>query len=197
MVQFFYLIMIIRELFAIPVFQEKIDNYDLKDYVIDLSNNDTTVIKSNVGGWQSKQYYKPEKQFESLWNKINLSLNTYHKSLQLKGTPYISDWWFNVNGKGHSNSPHLHGASTHSGTFYINTPENCGDIHFSHPCIGVAWAYPNYMIEKENTENSLSWWFPAKKDWLYIFPSYVTHWVTANESDEPRISVAFNTKVKI
>ena len=57
--------MIIRELFAIPIFQEKIDNYNLKDYVIDLSNNDTTVIKSNIGGWQSKQYYKPEKQFES------------------------------------------------------------------------------------------------------------------------------------
>ena len=45
------------------------------------------------------------------------------------------------------------------------------------------------MIENENTVNSESWWFPAKKDWLYIFPSFMTHWVTTNESDEPRISV--------
>ena len=44
--------MIIKELFACPVFQQKLDNYELKDYVIGLSTNNNSVKKSNTGGWQ-------------------------------------------------------------------------------------------------------------------------------------------------
>lgn len=187
--------MIIRELFACPIFQQKIDNYDLKDYVINLSKN-KTVEKSNTGGWQSDLFFKPEIEFESLWKNIEFSLNKYHQSLQLTGSVYIDNWWFNINYKGHSNKPHNHSNSVHSGTFYINTPEKCGNIYFEHPCSAISWTYPDNIIGEENTINSKSWFLPAIKDWLYIFPSYITHWVEGNLSDEPRISLAFNTKVR-
>lgn len=189
--------MIIKELFACPVFQQKLDNYELKDYVIGLSTNNNSVKKSNTGGWQSDQFTKPEKEFESLWKSIEFSLNKYHQSLQLIGTVYISDLWFNINGKGDSNKPHSHPNSVHSGTFYINTPKNCGNIFFEHPCSSIAWAYPNNIIGVGNVVNSGSWWFPADKSWLYIFPSYLIHWVEGNLSDESRISLAFNTQVRL
>lgn len=188
--------MIIRELFTCPIFQQKIENIDLKEYVLFLNKKQKGRNVSNRGGWQSNDFYKPKKQFKNLWEIINISLNEYHKCLGLKGYVSIDNLWFNINYKNNFNITHNHPSSVHSGTFYINTPENCGSIVFHHPSNLVSWTYKNQYIKNYNVINSSLWSFPVEKDWLYIFPSWTNHHVDPNLSDEVRISLAFNSIVK-
>ena len=45
---------------------------DLEQYVIELSKVDEGVRHSNRGGYQSKHFSKPEKEFKDLWEKIEI-----------------------------------------------------------------------------------------------------------------------------
>ena len=47
-----------------------------------------------------------------------------------------------------------------------------------------------------NTFNSATFMLPMKKGELILFPSHLTHSVPANQSDEERISLSFNTWAK-
>ena len=48
--------------FATPIFKDMIKS-DLEDFVIDMSKSDKGVQISNRGGWQSKPFFEPEKEF--------------------------------------------------------------------------------------------------------------------------------------
>ena len=51
-------------------------------------------------------------------------------------------------------------------------------------------------IENFNHNNSSTFMLPMKMGELIIFPSSLTHSVPANQSDEERISLSFNTWAK-
>ena len=178
--------------FPTPVADDKIES-DLEDYVLSLSRSDEGVNKSNSGGWQSKPYSKPENEFAELWNAIEERVNIYHKNMSLKGNVQISSWWFNVNYKGCMNRQHQHPNSIHSGVYYIKAPENCGNICFPNPNQTLMWGWPSGITKTSNSTNSEIATLKPVKNLLYIFPSWTNHSVDANESDEPRISLSFNT----
>ena len=102
--------------FATPIYRSKIKS-DLENYVIDMSENEMSLRMSNTGGWQSRHYTRPEREFELLWAQIEEKINEFHKSLSLKHHLEISDLWFNVNYKGAANRQHQHSGSIHSGVY--------------------------------------------------------------------------------
>ena len=64
-------------------------------------------------------------------------------------------------------------------------------------CISVKDDYAvkaiNILKEKLDEKNSMSWWLPAEKNLLYIFPSYLYHTVEPNlNKEENRISLSFD-----
>ena len=67
-------------IFPTPIAQDSIES-DLEQYVTDLSHSDEGVKFSNKGGYQSKHFFKPEKEFQDLWEKIEKKLNIYHKEV--------------------------------------------------------------------------------------------------------------------
>ena len=178
--------------FATPIFKGMIKS-NLEEYVIDMSKSDKGVQISNRGGWQSKPFFQPEKEFELLWVEIEEKINMYNQTIELKNGVRISDMWFNVNYKGSANRQHQHAGSVHSGVYYIKTPENCGRICFTHPSSSIAWSWGPPMIEKYNAFNTNMVTMNPEKNLLLVFPSWLDHSVDPNQSDDIRISLSFNT----
>ena len=181
--------------FPTPIVEDSIES-DLEQYVMNLSRIDDGVKLSNKGGYQSKHFHKPEKEFEDLWEKIEKKLNHFHKNIaKLKGHVEINEWWFNINYKGCANRQHQHPNSLHSGVYYIKTPEKCGDICFPNPNQTLMWGWPGGLLMESNHINSGIVSLTPRKNILFIFPSWSNHSVDPNLSDEPRISLSFNTGI--
>tara|TARA_Y100000817_G_scaffold295444_1_gene270168 strand:- start:190 stop:759 length:570 start_codon:yes stop_codon:yes gene_type:complete len=178
--------------FGTPI-SKSIIKSDLEEYVMDMSKSDEGVQISNRGGWQSKPFFKPEKEFELLWAEIEEKINMYHHTIELKGGVRISDLWFNVNYRGSANRQHQHANSIHSGVYYIKTPENCGRICFTHPSSSLAWSWSPSMVERYNAFNTNTVTVNPEKNLLLVFPSWTDHSVDPNLSDDIRISLSFNT----
>ena len=96
--------------------------------------------------------------------------------------------WINFTEKGQFHHKHAHPNSFISGVFYAQTTEN-DKIHFYND------GYQRLKVDTTsfNLWNSESWWLPATKNHLILFPSYLTHMVETVMSESTRISISFNT----
>lgn len=81
-------------------------------------------------------------------------------------------FWINLNGKGHWNDWHRHESNRYACVCYLQTPQDSGDI----------------LFRKDNIEYSITP-YPGL---VLIFPGPLEHKVTANNSEELRISIATN-----
>ena len=101
----------------------------------------------------------------------------------------ITQSWLNKNKKGESHHEHVHPNSMVSGVWYPQIHEKLPPIQFrSRQQRDIALQTNQY-----NTFNSATFMLPMKKGELILFPSNLTHSVPANQSDEERISLSFNT----
>ena len=174
--------------FPTPIVQDTIES-DLEQYVIDLSRTDEGVKLSNRGGYQSKHFQKPEKEFEDLWVAIEERLNIYHEKVSLRGRVEINEWWFNINYRGCMNRLHQHPNSIHSGVYYVKVPENSGVIRFWDP------RGPLMHVQRDNeyfNHSASSYDITPEPGLLLYFPTWLEHDVTPNETDEDRITISFN-----
>lgn len=88
-------------------------------------------------------------------------------------------YWGHIHEKNMSTNTHNHGTCYVSSVLYLSAPEGSGDLVF----IPKINQYQN---------NAYKCSFPPKKGKYYLFPSYLDHYVTRNQSDEKRISISFN-----
>lgn len=106
---------------------------------------------------------------------------------------YITQSWFNFTDKGQYHHKHGHPNSYISGVFYINAVENKDSITFH---LDDDFKRLQVQYSEWNPYNSNSWTMPAKSGVLYLFPSHLQHSVQFVQSEEERISLAFNTYLK-
>ena len=93
------------------------------------------------------------------------------------------------------NLPHNHGADLVSGVFYVKVPENSGNIVFQNSSEFLQ--FNNDNIKNFNEYNSTTWSFIPKNQELFLFPSWINHYVQPNlNKKEKRISIAFNINTK-
>ena len=104
----------------------------------------------------------------------------------------ITQSWLNKSGKGESHHEHKHPNSMISGVWYPQIHEKLPPIQFR---IGEQRDV-SLSIKKFNHFNSAVFLLPMKKGELILFPSNLQHSVPANQSDEERISLSFNTWCK-
>lgn len=118
--------------------------------------------------------------------------NTYKdEALKLKTTNFkmTTSWATKTDLQGFSQF-HNHKNATYSAVFYFDEIEG-GDLEFE--SYGVLPQTVEFNTPSEwGIFNSHSWKVSPKKNMLVIFPSYLYHRVTLNNSTQPRYSLAFN-----
>jgi uncharacterized protein (TIGR02466 family) len=100
--------------------------------------------------------------------------------------------WININYKNSSNRVHIHHNSILSGVYYLKCPENCGDLVFPRNYSESFIIDSIGSIKEDNTFNHRSISYRPEENKLLLFPSWVPHEVTNNNSEEERISISFN-----
>ena len=149
-------------------------------------------VISNEGGWQSSLIQNDDNIIKSTLMKVISSYFQSNKIFEYGGD--LDTLWININGKGDYNVNHNHPLVDLSGTVWIKTPKNSGNLEFISPHDFVQYqemiSYnPRY---KEDYKIFPIYSFVPVAGTVIIFPSFLGHRVLPNQSTEDRISVSFN-----
>ena len=183
-------------LFSTPVWKgsvTQVNNNSIKEYCLEVRNKKPGVIISNRGGWHSKELILPipkdlENLFDNLTSLVNQINHNYFKISELK----LGNWWININGSYDYNMPHDHQKSIISGAYYVSVPEeNMGNLVLHRGDV-AEYFLPGSAQNNPTSINRIAVNLPVEESMFYIFPSWVKHSVERNESNNERISIAFN-----
>jgi hypothetical protein len=122
-------------------------------------------LRSNRLGWQSHQLTNTE-LIPWAEDFLNLCLYTVNTKYLIKHI------WFNISPPKAYHNWHRHGGTLQAVVYYIKTPVNCGNIEFRH------------KRELLNIE--------PYAGLLLTFPTELEHRVLENNTNEDRITLAFN-----
>jgi len=163
---------------------------DLVTYITNYSKNNSSVKKSNAGGYQSNSLFLQDPEFEPFFKKLidmfKYTFNNYLGRTHAGSSPEyrMINGWININSTNNYNYFHCHGGSDVSSVFWVKANKNSGSLVFPNPYQYSQW----HMLEEEHKV------FEPKEGKLIFFPSSMNHFVTQNLSKTSRISLAFNFK---
>jgi uncharacterized protein (TIGR02466 family) len=100
----------------------------------------------------------------------------------------ITSCWINIMPAHAHHSLHLHPLSTLSGSYYVKTPSQGGDIKFEDPRLSRMMAAPP---RSEPRHTSFVRYKPRAGQ-VILFESWLRHEVEANRGGEDRVSISFN-----
>lgn len=185
---------------GVPIWFYDISNDDIDTDKLELEcykimEKEKSVYKSNINGWQSKDFNKTKRNtpiLNKLIKKVVTKSSIVFNEIGIKPEfkCELNNAWININKKGSSNMQHIHPRSIMSAVFYVKSDEDSGDLFIEDD---TRQRYINELITYANnplTYNTVS--YKPKKGRLLIFPSWVNHGVGLNKSNEDRISIAFN-----
>ncbi len=183
--------------FPTPVYiQETPNAVELNQYleqkIIQWSQQDKGVSKTNAGGWHSTTDMNRKEEYNVLTKELfNMQEEIFKKEF-LTQKPVLGNMWANINYPGNSNRPHLHPNSLFSGVYWVKTPEKSGNLMLYEPRPGVHTTMPNRKEGKLPPELWREVHYQPKAGTVVMFPSWLWHEVRPNESNDTRISVSFN-----
>ena len=169
------------------------DNDALLKTCYDHKKNNSGYQFSNKGGYQGHNFYN---EMFDRFVKDNIPKSKLHDG-NFKHLEVFS--WVNINGKGSWNSCHSHFLQSKpilfSGVYYVKVPKNSGEIGFHDPRSMMA----SRTLDEEYLNGvpaPVQFVMPNAGD-CYYFPSWLEHEVRENESEEDRVSIAFNVCVEL
>lgn len=179
-------------LFPTPVYKEKIrlltDNE--LEYIRGLDLCDQTL--GNQSSINNHLLSSPE--LAHLKKIIEDKLNNYCKSiLHIDVEVYVTNSWLNKNNPTQQHFLHNHSNSILSGVYYINVENSLPLITFNRMQLPFLL---NFIPKEFTMFNSMEWSIPIENGSLIIFPSTLYHYVKPNDSNNTRLSLAFNSFVK-
>ena len=187
----------IEEYFVTPIYQKQLDLdcSKIHKFCMKYSEKYPSDHRSNRGGYHSDtitKYAKSVRVLNDLSNSIFAGMQEIHKKYKLKSKEFhITNMWFNINHPGNYNVMHNHPGSFFSGAFYIDVPQNSGELVFKPPTGAESFYfggdYNNYFVRTVHIK--------PKRNLLVLFPSWIDHYVEQNNSDLDRISISFNTRI--
>jgi uncharacterized protein (TIGR02466 family) len=183
-------------IFPTPVYikdvgDEKLNKY-LEDHIIEWSKNDKGLNKTNTNGWHSPTNMHTKEEYKPLVDLLFQAQFEIYQNEVLDSEPFLGNMWANINTPGGYNKPHIHPNSLWSGVYYIKTPENCGHLILEDPKSVSLMSMPR---RKEVQLPHYLWrnvTYKPTAGRLIMFPSWLSHSVDTNRSNDIRISVSFN-----
>ena len=186
--------MIREEFFPTNVYGKdvQLDNNKLTQDIINWSNQDPGVAKTNVKGWHSTTDMASKPEYQPLVNELMIMSKDIFKEEWLDREPILGNMWANINPKEGSNQPHIHPNSLFSGVYYIKSNPQAGRLKVYDPRPGAQIVMP---VRKEG-QPPKHLWRDANLDpipgRIIMFPAWLWHSVELNKSNDLRISVSFN-----
>lgn len=110
------------------------------------------------------------------------------ESKYLYDTLEITGMWANMLKKGDSHPPHTHSNNVFSGVWYPCDNTDTSNIQFVDPRPQANQLTPKR--KKMDTNNSGIIWFASDKDTMFMFPSWLMHWVPP--TPVARVSISWN-----
>ena len=204
------------EIFSVPVWHYSLPNFNQsKDEILSgvrkIRNSDSGGQHSNYKGYQSNllHEYANLPEFNSIFSFIrSVSVpEVFNDFGMIENIEYTMNAWVNINTKNCFNDIHNHIMHPQtsikngtiilfSGVFYVNCPPNSGHLSFVSHLMNSLWNGLS-IVKTRNKYSSQSSSIKPEEGQLYIWPSYLWHMVFPNESDEERISIAFDIQAKI
>ena len=183
--------------FATPIYVSDIGspslNAHLERDIVDWSNKDKGVTRTNMNGWHSTDNMHTLPQFREITELLFKAQFDIYKQECLDSEPFLGNMWANINPPGGYNRPHMHPNSLWSGVYYVKTPENCGHLKVEDPKSVALMSMPR---RKEGSELPSYLWrevhYKPIAGRLIMFPSWLNHCVDPNMSNDIRISISFN-----
>ena len=167
-------------------------NQYLEQKIIQWSQQNKGVAKTNAGGWHSETDMNKKEEYNPLVKELfNMQHEIYQKE-KLDMKPVLGNMWANINYPGNYNRPHLHPNALFSGVYWVKVPPQSGNFMVYDPRTGVQVTMPN---RKKGDLPPASWrevHYEPVAGRCIMFPSWLWHEVKPNESNDIRISVSFN-----
>lgn len=157
------------------------------------------VEKTNFGGWQSTDDIYVHDEFAWLIEQIMRHSNAVAPAFSPTLTFNTGHLWANINRRGHFNAVHTHPNSILSGVVYLQVASaDEGVLQFFDCREGnptTHWqCFAPHTERTALTEETHS--VRPREGLLLLFPSWLRHWVTPNQTDAARVSVAFNVRAE-
>ena len=171
---------------------DHLDNEAMVKHCIDYKRDNPSVEISNDGGYQSEALSGIHLPLNELFKDIDYTCNAYCQRLGMKMPTKIDNLWININPPGSYNIEHRHPLSLISGVFYLSVPKDSGGLVFTNPIDKFDMFFGKNVVDNYTPYNSACHEFKPVNNELVLFPSFLSHRVMTNKSDENRISLAFN-----
>jgi uncharacterized protein (TIGR02466 family) len=185
----------INGIFPTPIYISKLDRKLTPLELKFVDKNKKDFYKNDGNITSNNNYILNEKPFINIKKELDLRVQDYFDKVISPAnniTPYITQSWLNYTETNQYHHKHAHPNSLVSGVFYINCDEKHDKIKF----FNDTYKTIKLEIKDWNIWNSESWWFSVKTGDVILFPSSLTHMVETKQSDNTRISLAFNVFIK-
>jgi uncharacterized protein (TIGR02466 family) len=142
-------------------------------------------------GWQSIQTLHTLDDFQDLVACVHRVVAGILQFLRIGYDEFeITACWATILAPGAEHKAHQHPNNFLSGVYYLRTQPGADTINFHDPRNQTGILRPPVVeLTAENTDQVV---VRVKNGTLLIFPSFLSHSVDANGSEEERISISFN-----
>jgi len=173
------------DLFPTKIFESKfVANDEILDYVDKVEyNKHGNLYQSINNNLQNIDVFKPfVKHIYSLTLEMCETYAYDYKKID------ITSMWINLCEPHSTHPPHTHSNNLFSGVWYPCENINTSKIQFFDPRPQANQLTPKRKTT--NVNNSGIMGFTSKKDCMYMFPAWLSHWVPPTPNK--RISISFN-----
>ena len=186
--------MIIEKFFPTLVYGKDVElnNNQLTQDIVNWSNQDKGVSKTNVRGWHSTTDMHTKPEYSQLVTELMRMQKEIYDNEHMDRHAVLGNMWANINPPGGLNQPHIHPNALFSGVYYVKSQPKAGRLKIYDPRPGAQM----YMPTRKSGDPGRDMWRDVNiepiEGRIIMFPAWLWHSVEENISDDIRISVSFN-----
>ena len=192
-------------LWGVPVYKENVDytyntfDKDVQDFVDKyIENTKPLSVPGGVQVFKDRGKFLENLKLEKIKDLVNQHAQIFRdRIMACTNELQMTSSWLTINHKGDSHAAHKHHHTIFSVCYYPKAES--GDLVLQAPNSKNIFQkdyHFGFSYSKFNTWNSRNWSIPVLSGDIVIFPGWVVHFTTPNESDTPRLMIADNYWLK-
>jgi uncharacterized protein (TIGR02466 family) len=171
----------------------KLNTEELAQNIINWSNQDKGIKKTNVNGWHSETNMHEKPEYKPLVDELFKMVHQVFNEEFLDKKAILGNMWANINPSRVVIINHMYILMLYLVECIIcKTPPNCGRLICQDPRPGIQTCMPT---RKKGQIPKHLWreiHLQPQENRAIMFPAWLWHSVQPNESNDIRISVSFN-----